>query len=357
MRPKFLIIILLTVVSVLSACDGSRQYRSLPDGVSAAVAWNEQRGRWHIGAFIEGDRPESLLRVLCITEAGAAPQFDDDHLLTGINIDVSIAKDEGHGSLEGEWVIDERKWDGVRWARSHGTVPPSFEAPSEQGADALYQALRDARTATFTSLASIDRRPLITTAFDIEALFSTTNQPLLDQCRNDTLHDLLPPDPVAITAYWFAEQERHHFVAGLPDLQGMAYIFLNCAPSAIYDEVPFRLSDANETEITISAGIILQEEVTLSGNPIVQWSSNVVGRERTRWKLEHRALVALSHIDQLKFYDALRRSNALDVVVEPDNPDIPGGIHLQIASARALSGPLGPEIDGCFREYADTYER
>ena len=346
MRPK-LLILLLTVASVLSACDGQRQYRSLPHGVGAAVAWNGDRERWHIGAFIEGDRPESLLRVLCITEADATSQFDHDYLLPGINIDVSIAKDEGHGSLEGEWVIDERKWDGVRWPRSHGTAPPSFEAPSEQGADALYQALRDARTATFTSLASIDDSPLITTTFDLTSLFVPSFDFAFDNCNAETINQRLP-SPGRIDAYWLPEQQAHFFSTTVPALRGQSLAYLICAPASLYDEFPAWL-DEDAEDIALIAGLILDTEQEAAQ---VVWSSNVVGRHAARWQNTDGLLTAGSHHENLKFYDALRRSDVLDLTVEID--DLPP-VEIQLHGAATFAMPLANQLHGCVQDYADIY--
>ena len=344
---------ILMLAAVLVGCSGERQYERLPDGVFAAVAWNESDERWHIAVGGEGDRPDSRLRVLCITEAGNTPDRFDD-LVPGLNIDVSLAEEEGHGSLRGVWSIDDQAWDGEDWVRNQGTFPPNFEAPTPSANQSLYEALRDAETATFTSLALIDGAPLITASFDTAALFSTPLQPTLDDCDPIELNKQLSSEPLWHYAYWHPELERHWFAISLSELSGQARVFLSCAPTAFFDEAPSWLSPMGDDSVALIPVIQLEEEDRFTGETSVQWSSNTVGREFAQWEVRDGSLIPDSHRTNLKFYDALRRSNVLDFVVRQDGAD---DLHLQIGAATALSAPLAGVLHGCVQEYADAYEQ
>ena len=82
------VLTILALAAVLVGCSGERQYARLPDNVSAAIVYNEQNERWHAAAIVAGDRPQSSLRVLCLTEEGNPDEFTG-HTHTGINIDAS----------------------------------------------------------------------------------------------------------------------------------------------------------------------------------------------------------------------------------------------------------------------------
>ena len=347
MRPQLLTLLLLSVASVLTACTPQRQYQSLPERVSAAVAWNDQRERWHIGTVIEGDRPESLMRVLCITEAEQHDQFGHDQLLDGINIDVSLAEDDGHGSTTGVWTLDGEPWPGDGWVRDHGRFPPSFQSPSAQSANALYRALRQAESATFTSLASIDDSPLISTTFDLTSLFVPSFDFAFDNCDADTINQRLP-SPGRIDAYWLPEHQSHFYSAMLPALHGQALAYLICAPVSFYDEYPAWLDD-DPLDIALIAGLILDTEQEAAQ---VTWSSNVVGRHAATWQNTDGQLTAGSHRDNLKFYDALRRSEVLDLTLAID--DRPH-LEIQLHGAATFAMPLANQLHSCVQHYAESY--
>ena len=344
---------ILVLTAILTGCSGERHYARLPDGVSVAVAWNESDERWHIGVIGEGDRPDSRLRVLCITEAGNTPDRFDD-LVPGINIDVSLAEDEGHGSLHGVWSLDGQAWDDEDWVRNQGTFPPNFQAPSPSANQSLYEAVRDAETATFTSLASIDGAPLIAASFDTASLFSTPLQPTLDDCDPVELNKQLSSEGVGHYAYWHPELERHWITMTLPELSGQALVYVACAPTAFYDETPSWLSPKGDDSVALIANIHLEEEDRFTGEASVQWSSNTVGREFAQWEVRDGSLSPDSHRSNLKLYDALRRSAVLDFVVRQDGAD---DLRLQIGGATALSAPLASILHGCVQEYADAYEQ
>ena len=345
---------ILALVAVLVGCSGGQEYASLPDGVSAVVAWNELRERWHIGVIGDGDRDGSILRVLCITDAAVSSDFDQDRLLPGLNIDVSLAEGEGGGSLKGVWKIDGRSWDGEDWVREQGHSPPAFVASSAENAQSLYDALRDAGTASFTSLASIDDSPLITTTFDVGALFSTPVQSTLDECKPDGLDKRFSSELATVYAYWHQELQRHWFSMVLPELSGQGRVALVCSPIAFYDQTPSWLSAHRDDHVALIASILPSDQSHLAGDATVQWSSEVVGREATRWEMVGRSLVPGSHQANLKFYDALRRSPLLDLVVRTEDAD---PLYFQVAGADALSAPLTGVMHGCVQEYADGYEQ
>ena len=343
---------ILALAAVLVGCSGEQEHPSLPDGVSAVVAWNELRERWHIGVISDGDRDGSILRVLCITEAGVSSDFDEDRLLPGLNIDVSLAEGEGGGSLKGVWKIDGRSWDGEDWVRGQGHSPPAFVASSSENAQSLYVALRDAGTASFTMLASIDDSPLITTTFDVGALFSTPLQSTLDECGPGGLDKRFSSELATIYAYWQEAMQRHWFSMVLPELSGQGRVVLVCSPSTLYDQTPSWLSTHRDDHVALIASILPSDQSDLTGDATVQWSSNVVGLEATRWEMVGRSLVPGSHQANLKFYDALRRSPLLDVVVRTEGAD---PLYFQVAGEDALSGPLTGVMHGCVQEYADEY--
>ena len=351
---------ILALAAVLVGCTSEREYARLPDGVAAVAAWNEMRERWHVGVIGDGDRDGSILRVLCITEAGVSSDFDHDRLLPGLNIDVSLAEDDGRGSLKGVWTIDGNPWDGEDWVRDGGHSPPAFVASSSENAQSLYDALRDAETASFTSLASIDYSPLITTTFDTGALFSTPLQPSLDECKPDGLTERFSSELATIYAYWIPDSERHSISLIDRDPVADHSVMISCGPKQwTDDDAPPWIRDA-KGDVYAAATLLISVEDSDSSHDqsdpptvesaTVSWADSD-GKERTSvWDASSGWLQPPSARENLRFIDALRGSEKLAVTIETDDAE---PITMTLTGTALFGKPMGAELDACIREYAD----
>ena len=370
------VLTILALAAVLVGCSGERQYARLPDNVSAAIVYNEQNERWHAAAIVAGDRPQSSLRVLCLTEEGK-PEEHPSRGHTGLNIDASpgerrdgestwssssispseITDPESVWGRQWAWQLDGQPWEGGRWSMSNNTRPANLVAENEEVESAFFVDLQRAKTAEL--IGSKDEADDITIAFDLTRLFSTPLQFAIDDCDSSVIEQRTS-DYHSAYAYWHPVLERHWITMSVPELSGQAGVYLICAPTAFYDETPGWLSTPSwlspkgDDSVALIANIHLEEEDRFTGEVSVQWSSNTVGREFAQWEVRDGSLSPDSHRSNLKLYDALRRSAVLDFVVRQDGAD---DLRLQIGGATALSAPLTSILHGCVQEYADAYEQ
>lgn len=350
---------ILVLAALFVGCTSAPPAR-LPDGVAAVAAWNEMRERWHVGVIGEGDRDGSILRVLCITEAGVSFDLDHDRLLPGLNIDVSLAEDDGRGSLKGVWTIDGRSWNGEDWVRDQGHSPPSFVASSSENAQSLYDALRDAETASFTSLASIDYSPLITTTFDTGALFSTPLQPSLDECGLDGLNERFSSELATMYAYWIPDSERHSISLIDRDAATDHGLILSCGPKVMTDDdAPAWIREA-EGDIYAAATLLGfsgesdhdhdQTDSSMVESVTVSWVDDDGNVGTAVWEANGSWIQPPSLRENLRFIDTLRTSDELTLTVEAADQE---PVEMTLTGAALFAKPIGAELETCIREYAD----
>ena len=79
-------LVLVALAALATACSGDPPAR-LAEDVSVGIVYDDQADRWHVGAIESGDRPNSVMRVVCLKEPGR-PEGDPGLHHTGINFDV-----------------------------------------------------------------------------------------------------------------------------------------------------------------------------------------------------------------------------------------------------------------------------
>lgn len=119
-------IVLVGLTALVTACASDPSAR-LPESVSVAIVYNDQADRWHAGAIVAGDRPDSSLRVLCLTEAGK-PEGDSGRTHTGVNIDVQPGDFDGRSGSDWSWRLDGQPWECGRWDLDFNTRPATVVA-------------------------------------------------------------------------------------------------------------------------------------------------------------------------------------------------------------------------------------
>ena len=353
MRHRAVVILLLVTLAaaVTAACAGQRQHRSLPDGLNAAVAWNENGDQWHLGVWLAGDRLGSNLTLLCITDPKRTPEFGSAER-TGFSIHVSLSREDGEYAFDGRWQIEGQGWDGADWERDSSWSPPRYEAPTPEDRDAFYRALRGAEIAQFTNFDRDD--PLHSTSFDVASLFATDLNLAFDDCDTETIDQLDWPRG-SIYIYWVDNGEgwqSHWYVATSFSIDEQWLATLVCAPPEFYDEPPnWLVEEAENTPIPLVALRRLGESIA-GETVMVTWGSTVVGRHSTNWEVGEYEISPTSELDTLKYYDALRRSDPLEISIQEEN----GALYdVQVPGTVLTELPLSREFDGCVREYADQY--
>ncbi|MYB23028.1 MAG: hypothetical protein F4066_05455 [Chloroflexi bacterium] len=338
-----------TSVAVSPACGGDELRPRLPEGVTAAVAYNEPEDRWHLGAIAQGSRDGSNLRLLCIVKGEREPEFESNNRV-GLSVQVWLSEDDGQGARAGIWHLDGRRWPGDDWVRLRDHVPPSFEPGTADGAESFIADLANAKQARFTSM--IDDQPLLSTSFDTEALLSTPLQSALHDCRPETVSGWQKTG-ANIYAYWRDDLQTHWYAASLPDANGEFGVFLYCGTLEFLDSWPVWLDDTPADRRVLVIGLATPDRELVWTPARVSWIADGVNAEPSQWQLGDDSLAPPSRAVQMEFYGALRRATIVQLLVEPEAGD---AIEAELRTAGLWRLPLSEELHGCAAEYAALSE-
>lgn len=345
-------LLLLSLITLAAACTSDPPPR-LPDNVTVAIVYNEPAERWHAGAIVQGDRPESILRVLCLTEEGK-PGVDGGHSHTGINIDAQPGDLGGRSGSDWSWHLDGQPWDGGRWRLDFNTSPATVVARDPDVEAALLRDLRSAKVAELIN--SRAGEEVVRVRFDLAPLFSTPVQFAIDNCNEDTIEDRAGEYHSAY-AYWLPNFERHSISLIAPDPDDAGRLVLSCGPKAFADDgAPDWIRNTNG-DIVAAAMLFTNSDdandhVDSQSAEIVavSWTDDDGKNGTSHWERNHSWLRPSSADDNLRFIDAVRRSETLTVTIEASDA---GPIWLTLRGPDLFAKPMGAELDTCIREYAD----
>lgn len=348
-------LVLLGLSLALCACSEEPTAR-LPDNVTVAIVYNEQAERWHAGAIVFGNRPESLLRVLCLTEAGK-PEGDHGGEHTGINIDAQPGNLEGRSGADWSWRLDGQPWEGGRWGLDFNTSPATV---ANENADVELALLRDLRTAKMAELSnSRDGEEVISVQFDLTALFDTPAQFAIEECNADAIEQRAGEYHSAY-AYWIPEWERHSITLIERDSATDHRLLLSCGPTGWTDDDASAWIREAEGEVYAAATLMGfrdetshshdQADASTAESATVSWVDGDGNAGMAVWDVDRSWVQPASAHENLRFIDALRASEELIVTVEM--PDA-GPTEIKVRGAALFAKPLGAELEACIREYAD----
>lgn len=342
-------LLIFTSVAVSAACESDKQRPRLPEGVTAAVAYNEPEYRWHLGAIAQGSRDGSNLRLLCIIAGEREPEIEPNNRV-GLSAEVWLSEDDGRGARTGIWHLDGRLWSGDAWVRLPSHVPPSFEPGSVDGGESFFADLADMKQARFTSM--IDEQPLLSTTFDVRALLSTPLQSALHDCQPETV-SAWQKTGTNVYAYWRDDLQTQWYAASLPDSNGEFYVSLYCGSLDILGSSPAGLQDTPANRRVLVIGLATRDREPVGTPARVSWIADGVNAKPSQWQVGDDSLAQPSRAVQMELYVALRRANIVELLLEPEDGDV---IEAELRTAGLWRLPLSEEFHGCAEEYAALSE-
>ena len=342
----------------LASCSGESPPPGsvLPDGVMAAIVYNEHAERWHAGAMVMGDHPDSMLRVVCLTEAGK-PWEDSGSEHTGINIDAQPGNLDGLSGLDWSWRLDGRRWDGGRWSFDFNTGPPTLVAVDMDVEAAFFRDLPGAEIAELIGVRTDEEQ--VSIQFDVTTLLSTPVQFAIDECDEEAIEERTG-DYHSAYAYWIPDWKRHSITLTELDPATERRLLLTCGPASwTDDDAPDWIREAKGGVYAAAMLIAFPDDSNLSHDQAdtqsvesatVSWVDDD-GRVGTAvWDVNYGWLRPPSAQENLRFIDALRGSEELSVTVEVDDE---APVEVKLRGAALFAKPLGAELDTCIREYAE----
>lgn len=347
--------LLVALAVLLVACSDDHPAR-LPNEVTAAIVYNEQADRWHAGAIASGDRPDAFLRVLCLTEPGF-PEADAGREHTGINIDAQPGSLDGYSGLRWSWLLDGQRWDGGRWSFDFSTGPPTVVAVDPDVEAAFFRDLRRADAAVLVGQRDGEER--LSVRFDLTALFNTPIQFAIDECEQNAIEDHTG-DYHSAYAYWIPDSERHSITLTAHNPATGASLLLSCGPTVwTDDDAPTWIRDAKGDVYAAATLTVLRDEGNQSHDQAdastvesaaVSWVAEDGNGGSARWGMNHGSAQPPSAQENLRFIQALRRSEELTVSIEVSDAE---PIEMRVNGAALFAKPMGADLDACIREYAD----
>ena len=377
---RFVLVAVIVIVgwaALLTACSSDPPAR-LPDGVTAAIVYNEDAERWHAGAILHGDRPNSSLRVLCLTEAGK-PWADSGREHAGINIDAAPGDAEGNEGDERSWSassdssassgnegiwgynwgwrIDGRPWEGGRWSLDANTHPARVVAVDVETESEFFQELRNADSAALIGSKDGDER--LAVRFDLAPLFDTPAQFAIDACDQDSIEQRTGGYHSAY-AYWIPNSERHSISLTVRNPESGHSLLLSCGPTAFTDDDAPAWIRQSTGDIYAVVTLWLstdeashahdQSERLAVSSAVLNWSDEHGNSGTANWDVQRNWLYAPSAVENLLVIDSLRESQKFTITIESADAE-PATLILN--GAALFSKPMGDELDACIREYAD----
>ncbi len=352
-RAALPILVLAAVLgAVLAGCSSDPPAR-LPENVTAAIVYNEQADRWHAGALVAGDRPQSFLRVVCITEAGK-PWGDSGSEHTGINIDAQPGDLDGRSGSDWTWRLDGRRWEGGRWALDHNTSPTTVVAEDADVATAFLRDLRRARMAELSNARAGE--DVVSVHFDLTLLFDTPVQFAIDNCDREII-ERSTGDYHSAYAYWLPNQQRHSITLTDYDPATGRRLFFSCGPTQwTDDDTPDWIREAKGEVYAVAVVDIVadngqdQDDSTAVETAAVSWTDDGGNEGSAVWEQHDSSLRPMSTSDNLRFIEALRNSEQLNITIESADAE---PMALTLRGAALFDKPMGVELAACIREYAD----
>ncbi len=368
------VLAILALAAVLVGCSSDPPAR-LPENITVAIAYNEHVDRWHAGAIVSGDRSDSSLRVLCLTEAGK-PWEASGHTHTGINIDASpgegregesawsysispseITDPESVWGREWTWQFDGRPWEGGRWSMSTNTRPANLLPANDEVGLAFFDDLKRAETAELIGRKEDSDDLRIT--FDLTSLFLTPAQFAIDDCDENVI-ERRTGDYLSAYAYWVPKGKRHSIT--LMDRNAVTdnTVLISCGPTPWNHDDALAWIRETEGDVYAIATLIVpwddsnqshdQDDASTAESATVSWVNGSGNVGTAVWEARRGWIQPLSARESLRFIDAVRDSAELTLTVEAADTD---PVQMTLDGIAFFAKPMGAELETCIREYAD----
>ena len=353
MQSAVRLVIAVIALGILATACSDEPPARLPENVTAAIVYNELADRWHAGAIVSGDRPDSFLRVLCLTEAGN-PWDDSGNEHTGINIDAQPGETDGQRGFDWSWSLDGQRWNGGRWKLDANTTPPSAITADLEEEQAFFRELRNAKTAAL--IGEKDGEERLRVQFALEPLFDTPIQFAIDNCDRDSIEERAGDDYSAY-AYLNPESGRHTITLTVRSIVTKRSLILTCGPTGwLDDDAPAWIREANGEVYAAATLFVFPDAASAHADPpaadsaTVSWIDDDGSAETAVWDLDRRWLQPPSARENLQFIETLRTSDELAVTVEASGV---APVKMRLQGAALFAKPMGAEMDACIREYAN----
>ena len=341
----------LVIAAVIASVCASEEDHRLADGVTAAVAWNELTERWHAGVLIGGNQPVSFLSIFCITDGGKTTSDSLDDRV-GINVTANPGDFEGVSGLDWKWEVDGAAWQGESWGVTTNRQPPAIVPPDVSVAEAFVLDVQDATTLSLIGSYQGEMRYRV--EFDVMSLLSTPLNFVLEDCDAEAIGQRVGAIRQAYV-YWVEASSSHAFSFTTYDDEDHWVLGLACIPKSYADELPEWVEEEQGGVVALATLRYIGDGIAASllrDTADVRWLDDDGEAASGSWVVRKQRLTPSSSSENLRFIDAMRRSDELQITIESDT----GSDDVAVSGSIFFTMPMGTELATCLREHADLNE-